>query len=269
MTTINSSFSPLAIIVFDIDGVIRDVTSSHFRAMSDTVEYFTEGSYRPTQENIDNLLVEGNWNNDYQASQELIYRYYENKGKARNKVALHYQSLVKFFEQRYWGNNSSNHLGYINEEILLVKHSYFDKITQAGLLWGFFSGATKHSAKYVLEKRLGLKIPAIFTVEDGPGKPEPIGLLEVVKQLETLNAIEKPLPVIFAGDTVAEQETINRAKKLDSNRKWIGVGVLPPHVQKSLEKKQAYENNLIQAGAKEVLSSIEDLTPEKIAAWVQ
>jgi len=267
MIITTSTFSPLGIVVFDIDGVIRDVTGSHFRAMSDRVEYFTEGYCRPTQENIDNLLAEGNWNNDYQASQELIFRYYESQGKSRDKVVFDYQSLVNFFEQRYWGNNLSNNFGYIDEELLLVKRSYFDQLNQAGILWGFFTGATRHSANYVLEKRLGLTVPALFTVEDGPGKPEPIGLLEVVRQLEILNRIEKPLPVIFAGDTVADQETINRAKKLDLNRNWIGVGILPPHVQKVHEKTQSYKETLIQAGAKEIFLSIEDLNLERILFW--
>lgn len=265
MTTNYSTFSPSAIVVFDIDGVIRDVASSHFRAMSDTVKYFTEGCYYPTQEDIDNLLSEGLWNNDYEASQELVYRYYETQGKSRDKVVFDYSSLVNFFERSYWGDVSSNTLGYIHEEQLLVKRSYFDSLTQAGILWGFFSGATRLSAKYVLEKRLELISPLLFTVEDGPGKPEPIGLLSIVKQLEISNKIGSSLPVIFVGDTVAEQETINRAKKIDPKRKWIGVGVLPPHVQKSHEKAQAYKSHLIQAGAKEIILSIEDLNVEKIA----
>lgn len=253
MTTINSTFSPLAIVVFDIDGVIRDVTGSHFRAMSDTVKYFTEGSFYPTQEDIDHLLFEGIWNNDYEASRELVYRYYESQGKPRDKVVFDFQLLGNFFEHSYWGDESSNKLGYIHDEQLLVKPSYFDHLTQAGILWGFCSGATRLSAEYVLEKRLGLTSPLLFAVEDGPGKPEPIGLLTVVKQLEISHKIERSLPVIFAGDTVTEQETINRAKKIDPKRNWIGVGVLPPHVQKSQEKTQAYQSHLIQAGAREII----------------
>ena len=39
-----------AIVVFDIDGVVRDVGGSYRRAICDTVEKFTEGLYRPTME---------------------------------------------------------------------------------------------------------------------------------------------------------------------------------------------------------------------------
>ena len=54
-----------AIAVFDIDGVIRDVTNSYRRAIADTVEEFTNQQYRPTMQDIDDLKSEGTWNNDW------------------------------------------------------------------------------------------------------------------------------------------------------------------------------------------------------------
>ena len=62
-----------AIVVFDIDGVIRDVGGSYRRAIADTVEQFTS-SYRPSITDIDDLKSEGIWNNDWDASLELIRR---------------------------------------------------------------------------------------------------------------------------------------------------------------------------------------------------
>ncbi len=59
-----------AIAVFDIDGVVRDVSGSYRRAIADTVEHFTAEAYRPTQADIDLLKSEGIWNNDWEASQE-------------------------------------------------------------------------------------------------------------------------------------------------------------------------------------------------------
>jgi HAD superfamily phosphatase len=49
------------IIVFDIDGVIRDVSGSYRRALADTVEHFTNNAYRPTPADIDKLKSEGIW----------------------------------------------------------------------------------------------------------------------------------------------------------------------------------------------------------------
>ncbi|MBC7969611.1 MAG: hypothetical protein H7Z11_05680, partial [Verrucomicrobia bacterium] len=72
------------VVIFDIDGVIRDVGGSYRRALADTVEHFTKGAYRPTPWDIDALKAEGIWNNDWEASQELLYRYFEAQGQSRN-----------------------------------------------------------------------------------------------------------------------------------------------------------------------------------------
>jgi HAD superfamily phosphatase len=269
MTTTHLNSHPLAIVVFDIDGVIREVTGSHFRAVSDTVRHFTKGAWHPNQQEIDQLLFEGIWNNDYEVSRELIYRYYESQGQSRSEITIDFPSLVNFFEDAYWGDESTNRLGYIHQEELLVNIDYFENLTQAKILWGFFTGATRPSAEYVLEKRLGLKSPLIFAVEDGPNKPHPEGLFSIIQELELLNQVETLLPVIFAGDTVTDQETINSAEQLQPQRHWMGIGILPPHVQQSSEQTQVYKNYLSQAGAKAIFSSIEDLTPEKIADLIK
>lgn len=48
--------------------------------LADTVEQFTQGAYRPSPEDIDQLKAEGIWNNDWEGSMELIYRYFESQG---------------------------------------------------------------------------------------------------------------------------------------------------------------------------------------------
>ncbi|MFN7499873.1 MAG: TIGR01548 family HAD-type hydrolase, partial [Dolichospermum sp.] len=75
------------IVIFDIDGVIRDVSGSYRRALSDTVEYFTGQAYRPTAMDIDHLKSEGIWNNDWEASQELIYRHFVSQGQQREQLS--------------------------------------------------------------------------------------------------------------------------------------------------------------------------------------
>lgn len=93
----------IAILVFDIDGVVRDVGNSYRRALADTVEHFTDGAYRPSQADIDLLKAEGVWNNDWEGSEEMVYRYFEAKGRSRTEVNLSYADLVDFFQRRYRG----------------------------------------------------------------------------------------------------------------------------------------------------------------------
>jgi len=262
--TANSS----AIVVFDIDGVVRDVGGSYRRALADTVEHFTGGAYRPSSIEIDDLKAEGIWNNDWEGSQELVYRYFEAQGQERSQIALDYDTLVAFFQSRYRGSNPENWTGYICTEPLLLEPRYLENLTAAGILWGFFSGATRGSATYVLEKRLGLQSPVLLAMEDAPGKPDPTGLVATIEQIKQRYPVVGEIPVIYVGDTVADMYTIEKAKALYPERRWIGVGILPPHVQETAERRNAYEEILKEAGAAVVFSNVEQLSVDQIQRLV-
>ena len=254
-----------AIAIFDIDGVIRDVGGSYRRALADTVEHFTQGHYRPTPTDIDALKAEGCWNNDWEASQEFIYRYFEQQGQVRGAIAVDFEALVDFFQRRYRGpmlEDPTQWTGYITQEPLLVKPDYFASLTQGDIAWGFFSGATKGSAKFVLEQRLGLQQPLLVAMHDAPGKPDPTGFFQVAEQLVGNVA---DLPVLYAGDTVADMHTVQQAQAQRPAGRWIGVGILPPHVVAAgATYATEYGDRLKAAGAAIVLPQLTDLTAERI-----
>ncbi len=279
-----------AIVVFDIDGVIRDVGGSYRRALADTVEYLTQNGFRPSPSEIDRLKAEGIWNNDWEASQELVYRYFEQPGdqnrtaiaaateaivrpenSERGGIAIDYDRLVAFFQSRYRGTDPMNWNGYICQEPLLLEQAYLKLLTEAGIAWGFFSGATRGSATYVLEKRLGLQAPVLVAMEDAPGKPDPTGLFATVQQLESAKlepsrdtARDRPLPVLYVGDTVADMYTVKAARDQQPGRSWVAIGVLPPHVQITEELSLDYTTTLEKAGADAVFWNVAELTPDKI-----
>ena len=256
-----------AIAVFDIDGVVRDVGGSYRRALSDTVEQFTQGAFRPSQADIDRLKTEGLWNNDWEASQEFIYRYFEAQGKSRSQMDLDYDAVIAFFQSRYRGadpQNPDRWTGYITQEPMLMQAAYLTKLTEAKIAWGFFSGATRGSANYALEKRLGLQSPVLVAMEDAPGKPDPTGLFQVVQQLEAQHQLDSTSAVLYVGDTVADMQTAAKARSQQPDRPWIAVGILPPHAQQSADYQAAYESQLQQAGAAIVLTNVEQLDPEQI-----
>jgi HAD superfamily phosphatase len=254
-----------AIVVFDIDGVIRDVGQSYRRALADTVEQFTNGAYRPTAIDIDTLKSEGIWNNDWEGSQEFIYRYFETQGQNRAELNLNYDRIVSYFQSKYRGTDPVNWNGYICNEPLLANLEYFDSLTAAQMSWGFFSGATKGSAGYILERRLGLKAPVLVAMEDAPGKPDPQGLFMVVTQLEMQRRQSDLLPTIFyVGDTVADMHTVVNARTQRPDRQSIAVGVLPPHILAEPSQVSSYRQSLTQAGADLVIDSVLELTPTLI-----
>ena len=49
------------------------------------------------------------------------------------------------------------------------------------------SGAESASAKFVLEKRIGLKSPPLISMGDAPDKPDPKALLTYQKNLLEIN----------------------------------------------------------------------------------
>ncbi len=262
-----------AIVIFDIDGVVRDVGGSYHRALADTVEEFTQGAYRPSSQDIDALKAEGIWNNDWQASQELTYRYFKAQGTSRSSLNLDYSQMVAFFQSRYRGTDPDHWTGYIRQEPLLMQSEYLDSLTQAGIRWGFFSGATRASATYVLEKRLGLQAPLLIAMEDAPGKPDPTGLFASIQPLSENTST----PVIYVGDTVADMYTVENARQIQPDRRWIGVGILPPHVQETSDplrlsqsdRQSAYAELLRQAGAEVVLANAQELTAIAIQQLVK
>ncbi len=239
--------------VFDIDGVIRDVSGSYRRALADTVEYFTNSAYRPSPEAIDELKAEGIWNNDWEASQELIKRYFQGLGKV---AKIDYDDIVAFFQSRYRGSNPDWSDGYIAAEPLIATTEYFQILTAAGIGWGFFSGATRASASYVLQ-RLEIIDPVLVAMEDAAGKPDPTGLLLAVKQIDSKKDNPTEL-IVYVGDTVADMLTVIKARDYNASYQYIGVGVIPPHVT----ERDHYAALLKENGADIVLNSVLELTPQ-------
>jgi HAD superfamily phosphatase len=240
--------------IFDIDGVIRDVSGSYRRALADTVEFFTKSAFRPTSEEIDELKAEGIWNNDWEASQELITRYFRGLGQG---CEISYEAIVEFFQIRYRGENSDWSDGYIASEPLIATTEYFQELTSAGIGWGFFSGATRASAGYVLQ-RLAIADPVLIAMEDAAGKPDPSGLLLAVKQLQVKHL--KPSLVVYVGDTVADMLTVVKARIYDPTYQYLAIGVIPPHVSEDLRDR--YASLLRDNGADLVLNNVLELTPQ-------
>lgn len=252
-----------AIAIFDIDGVLRDVTNSYRRALADTVEFFTNNLYRPSMEDIDNLKGEGIWNNDWEGSQELIYRFFEQRGKTRDELGIDYHEVVDFFQRRYRGqvlDNPSLWDGYITQEPLLVDSHYFSNLTNNSLYWGFFSGATRGSAEYILQQRLYLDNPLLIAMEDAPSKPNPQGLFSAIALVEERYNLSDSLPVIYLGDTVADMMTVGKAREMDATRQWVAIGVLPPHVACNEMIREKYTIQLLNAGANQVISKVTEFT---------
>ncbi|MEC9453288.1 MAG: TIGR01548 family HAD-type hydrolase, partial [Cyanobacteriota bacterium] len=159
--------------------MIRDVAASYRRAIQETVHHYS--GWRPSVAEIDALKTEGIWNNDWDASLELLRRDQKSRNQALELPSR--EQLIEVFSRFYFGGDPngdpSNWQGFIRNEPLLVNQKFFEELSSLGFAWGFVSGAEPPSARFVLEQRLGLKHPALIAMGEAPDKPDPTGLLQL------------------------------------------------------------------------------------------
>ncbi len=251
----------IGLILFDIDGVIRSVENSYRLSLKKTVYKYS--GWEPSFLDIDNAKNEGIWNNDWDLSLELIKRHI--KKESLNLKIPAREEIIKCFEEFYFGGDpnkdSKDWSGFIANEKLLVDKKFFDLLQRNGIIWGFVSGAEPASAKFVLEKRLGLKSPPLISMGDAPDKPDPKGFMNLSKRLLGDKLGESNIPIAYVGDTIADINTVINARKEIPSQKFISIGIAPPHLhlESRVKERNSYEKNLQNAGADLILHSINDL----------
>ena len=253
--------NPIGLILFDIDGVIRDVSNSYRLSVKKTVLQFC--NWEPSTYDIDELKNEGIWNNDWDLTLELIKRFI-NKNKLSIKPPSR-NSVINNFEKLYFGcnpnKNHQNWTGFINNEKILVDKNLFGLLTSNNIKWGFVSGAEPASAKFILENKLQLKNPPLIAMGDAPDKPNPQGFLKLAKELLEADFGQDCPPVAYVGDTIADIQTVNNAQMQFPSQRFMSIGVTPPHFMniKNAKKQFQYESKLKAAGADIIIRSINDL----------
>ena len=251
----------IGLILFDIDGVIRSVENSYRLSLKKTVYKFS--GWEPSYIDIDQAKNEGIWNNDWDLSLEFIKRYI--KKEDLNLEIPSREKIVRCFEKFYYGgdpNKDSKYWsGFITNEKFLVVKKFFDFLKNNGIIWGFVSGAESASAKFVLEKRIGLKSPPLISMGDAPDKPNPKGFINLSKKLLGDKLGASNIPIAYVGDTIADINTIVNARKEIPSQKFISIGIAPPHLhlKSRVKERNAYERNLQKVGADLILGSMNDL----------
>ena len=232
--------------------MIRDVAGSYRRALQCTVEHYC--GWQPSAAAIDSLKAEGAWNNDWDASLELLRRHGADLPDR--------SALIEVFSGFYFGGDPegdpSQWTGFIGDEPLLVDASFFAMLSERDVRWGFVSGAEPPSARFVLQQRLGLQDPPLIAMGDAPDKPDPTGLIRLAK---ALGANAEGPPVAYVGDTVADVHTVIQARERWPDQRFVSVAVAPPHLQTAEQAaaRRIYEQRLREAGADHVLTNTKAL----------
>ena len=246
--------------------MIRDVGGSYRRALQSTVEHYS--GWRPEAACIDALKGEGCWNNDWDASLELLRRRQASHPSALGTLPER-DALIDVFSRFYFGSDPEGDPsawdGYICDEPLLVSDTFFTALSGKGVAWGFVSGAEPPSARFLLSTRLTLSAPPLVAMGDAPDKPDPTGLLTLAAELLNQPFSATAPPVAYLGDTVADVQTVVRARAQVPEQRFVSLAVVPPHLQtpQQVAARGKYEHQLMKAGADVILS-----TTQEALEWV-
>jgi len=177
--------------VFDMDGVLAEVTESYREAIVQTVEHFT--GRRIERDLIQDYKNQGGWNNDWALSQKIA---------ADLGVDVPYNTVVDYFNQIFIGENGN---GLIQREQWFPKPGLLERLRGRFDL-AIFTGRLQYEAEITL-KRFAPDCtfdPLLCAEHVTKSKPAPDGLL----------AIQRMKPgrkLWYVGDTVDDARSARAA----------------------------------------------------------
>jgi len=185
---------PAQVLVFDMDGVLVDVTGSYRATIVKTVEFFTGRII--SNEQIQDYKNEGGWNNDWLLSQKIC---------ADFGVPVEYQTVVDRFNDFFLNQ------GLINQERWLPRNGLLESLRERFEL-AIFTGRTTWEAEITL-KREGWwgKFLLVSANDVAREKPAPDGLLKIA-------SMRPGKQLLYVGDTVDDARCARAA-----NVAFIGV----------------------------------------------
>jgi len=171
-----------SIIVFDMDGVLTEVSESYREAIVQTVARLT--GHQITRDLIQQYKNQGGWNNDWALSQKIA---------ADLGVHMDYSDVVDQFNKIFLGSNGD---GLIQRERWFPQPGLLERLMERFGI-AIFTGRLRYEADISL-RRFGAALrfdPIICTDDVANGKPASDGLLAIQER--------KPgRKLIYVGDTV-------------------------------------------------------------------
>lgn len=180
-----------SLIVFDMDGVLAEVTESYREAIVQTVKHFTGQSI--ARDLIQDYKNQGGWNNDWALSQKIA---------ADLGVEVPYDTVVDYFNEIFIGENGS---GLIQREQWFPQPGLLERLRERFGL-AIFTGRLQYEAEITL-KRFAPDCsfdPLLCAEHVTKSKPAPEGLLYI----QRLNPSRK---LWYVGDTVDDARSARAA----------------------------------------------------------
>lgn len=182
---------PDQVLVFDMDGVLVDVTGSYRETIRRTARYFTGRDV--DNETIQYLKNSGGWTNDWAVAQRII----RDLG-----VEVDYDTVVARFQSIFLGDEED---GLMRREKWAARPGLLEALGRRYRL-AVFTGRPRKEARMTLERFApSLEFDPLVAAEDvRNGKPAPDGLLEIV----AATGIKR---IWYVGDTVDDARSARAA----------------------------------------------------------
>jgi HAD superfamily phosphatase len=216
------------VIVFDMDGVLVDVSQSYRETIRATVRHF--GGPDVTPEQLQDYKNSGGWNNDYALSQKVL---------ADRGIDVAYKDVATEFDRIFFGKNND---GLILRERWIVHAGFLERLSERYALC-IFTGRVQFEARITLDRFVPDVKWAMVVADDNvaQSKPAPDGLLDIM-------AAYPGVPVTYIGDTIDDARSANAA-----GVRFVGVA---HHNQ---PKREELVTLLQQHGAVAVLENVNEL----------
>ncbi len=157
------------ILIFDMDGVLVDVTESYRETIARTVEHFTGRRLAPAE--IQQYKNQGGWNDDWKLSHHIVAA--AGIDAAFEEVKTHFQSI-------FHGNGTD---GLMLREQWVARPATLEKLNRS-FSFALFTGRPKWEAELTLQRfapQLEFS-PIVGMDEVERHKPDPAGLLQIIER---------------------------------------------------------------------------------------
>ncbi len=170
------------LLVFDMDGVLVDVTESYRETIARTVEHFT--GVKISNEEIQRYKNQGGWNDDWRLSHHII------RGEGAD---VPFEQVVESFQHIFLGNGAD---GLMRREKWVARPGKLEKLQQR-FRFAVFTGRPQPEARMTLDRFAGgFHFDPVIGMHDVENrKPAPDGLLRILSD-------NCDCKVYYVGDTV-------------------------------------------------------------------
>jgi HAD superfamily phosphatase len=216
-------------VLFDMDGVLVDVSKSYREAIKQTVLKFSNREI--SFDEIQQYKNIGGLNNDWDLTEYIL----RDRSVKANK-----NTIIEVFQEFYIGRNYNGFIQNDKWQLSVDTLTYIRNRYKTGIV----TGRPEREALYTL-KRFGMeqKFSVVITMDHLPpdrGKPDPLGIQMAMKGLGACSGW-------YIGDTVDDIIAANRAGV-------IPIGVLAPP-----QPVDPVAQLMLDNGARQILKNVNEL----------